>query len=118
MITHHEKYRKPETNEIRKAFDDKYGTIDENVEKYLERAWIEAVEADRLDSSKRIDRAKKEMKRLDIVNNAQFLFKVRYPSQVMVRMNQSILQSLKNAGFHWPVESPQSVVTTTKGQPK
>jgi hypothetical protein len=46
-----------------------------------------------------LDRVKKEMKRLDIQNNAQFLFKIRYPTKVMVQMNQRIKQSFKNAGF-------------------
>ena len=99
VIVHHERYRKLEGSEIRQAFDDKYGTIDQNTEKYLERAFVEALEADKLETSKFVDRVKKEMKRLDIQNNAQFLFKVRYPTKVMVRMNQRLKQSFKNAGF-------------------
>jgi FMN reductase [NAD(P)H] len=99
VIVHHERYRKPEEGEIRLAFDDKYGAIDQNIENYLERAFVEALEADKLETSKYVDRVKKEMKRLDIQNNAQFLFKVRYPTKVMVRMNQRLKQSMKNAGF-------------------
>jgi nitroreductase len=99
VIVHHERYRKPEEGEIRRAFDEKYGAIDQNTEKYLERAFVEALEADKLETSKYVDRVKKEMKRLDIQNNAQFLFKVRYPTKVMVRMNQGLKQSFKNAGF-------------------
>jgi len=99
VMVHHERYRKPEDDEIRKAFDQKYGAVDQNTEKYLERAFVEALEADKLETSKYVDRVKKEMKRLDIQNNAQFLFKVRYPTKVMVRMNQRIKQSFKNAGF-------------------
>jgi len=99
VIVHHERYRKLEGSEIRQAFDDKYGTIDQNTEKYLERAFVEALEADKLETSKFVDRVKKEMKRLDIQNNAQFLFKVRYPTKVMVRMNQRLKKSFKNAGF-------------------
>jgi nitroreductase len=98
-IIHHERYRKPEDNEIRRTFDEKYGAIDQNIEKYLERAFVEALEADRLEMSDYMKRVKKEMKRLDIQNNAQFLFKVRYPAKVMVRMNQRITQSFRNAGF-------------------
>jgi FMN reductase [NAD(P)H] len=98
-IVHHEKYRKLEENEIRKAFDEKYGKIDEDIEKYLERAFIESLEADKQEAPRFLDRAKKEMKRLDIQNNAQFLFQVRYPTKVMVRMNKRIAQSIKNAGF-------------------
>jgi len=98
-IVHHERYRKPEDHEIRQAFDEKYGAIDENIEKYLSRAFVEALEADKQETPKYLDRVKKEMKRLDIQNNAQFLFKVRYPTKVMVRMNQRLKQSIKNAGF-------------------
>jgi len=98
-VVHHEKYQQPEEHEIRTAFDEKYGAIDQNIEKYLERAFVEALEADKLDMSRYVDRVKKEMKRLDIQNNAQFLFKIRYPTKVMVRMNQRLKQSFKNAGF-------------------
>jgi hypothetical protein len=98
-VVHHERYRKPEDNEIRRTFDEKYGAIDQNIEKYLERAFVEALEADKLEMSDYMKRVKKEMKRLDIQNNAQFLFKVRYPAKVMVRMNQRITQSFRNAGF-------------------
>jgi len=99
VIVHQEKYRKPQEDEIKQAFDEKYGTIDQNIEKYLERAFVEALEADKLDMPRYVDRVKKEMKRFDIQNNAQFLFKVRYPTKVMVRMNQRIKQSFNNAGF-------------------
>jgi len=73
--------------------------IDEDMGKYLERAFIEALEADKQEERKFVERVKKEMKRLDIQNNAQFLFQVRYPTKVMVRMNQRIKESIKNAGF-------------------
>jgi len=99
VILHHETYRKLKEDEIRHAFDEKYGIIDQKIETYLEKAFVEALEAEKQGASKYVDRVKKEMKRLDIQNNAQFLFKVRYPTKVMVRMNQRILQSIKNAGF-------------------
>jgi len=99
VIVHHERYRKSEEHEIRQALDEKYGAIDENIEKYLSRAFVEALEADKQETPKYLDRVKKEMKRLDIQNNAQFLFKVRYPTKVMIRMNQRLKQSFKNAGF-------------------
>jgi nitroreductase len=98
-IVHQEKYRKLDEEEIQKAFDEKYGMIDEDMRKYLERAFIEAIEADKQEEHKFLERVKKEMKRLDIRNNAQFLFQVRYPTKVMVRMNQRIKESIKNAGF-------------------
>jgi len=81
VMVHREKYQQPEEHEIRRAFDEKYGAIDQNVDKYLERAFVEALEADKLEMTGYVDRVKKEMKRLDIQNNAQFLFKVQIPHQ-------------------------------------
>jgi nitroreductase len=99
VITHREKYRPPGEADIRQAFDDKYGPMDANVDKYLERAFIEALEAEKQDTRQFVERVKQEMKRLDIQNNAQFLFGVRYPSRVMVEMNERLRQSFRNAGF-------------------
>jgi nitroreductase len=99
VITHHERYRTPDDAEIRRAFDDKYGPMEENVDKYLEKAFIEVVEAGKQETPQFMARIKQEMQRLDIRNNAQFLFGVRYPSRVMVEMNQRLVQSLRNAGF-------------------
>ena len=98
-ILHEEEYRTPGEDEIRQAFDEKYGAIDQAVEKYLEKAFVEALEHDRQTEPSLVERVKHEMKRLDIRNNAQFLFKVRYPSEIMVRMNQNLIQSFRNAGF-------------------
>ncbi|MEW6375584.1 MAG: nitroreductase family protein [Thermodesulfobacteriota bacterium] len=99
IIVHRENYRRPEEDDIRRAFDEKYGSIDQNVEKYLERIFVEALEADKQETPKYLERAKKDMKRLDIRNNAQFLFQIRYPTKVMVRMNRRMAQSFRNAGF-------------------
>jgi nitroreductase len=99
VILHHEKYLMPKEDEVQRAFDEKYGAMDQNIEKYLGKAFVEALEADKQETPAYLERVKKEMKRLDIRNNAQFLFKVRYPTKVMVGMNQRIKQSFKNAGF-------------------
>lgn len=99
VLVHQERYRKLGEEEIRKAFDEKYGGIDEELEIYLERTFIEALEARKQEEDKFLERVKKEMKRFEIQNNAQFLFKVRYPTKVMVRMNHRIAQSLRNARF-------------------
>jgi len=98
-MVHREKYRKPGDEEICRAFDEKYGPMDESIEKYLEKAFVEALEADKQESSEYLERVKKQMKRLDIQNSAQFLFKLRYPTGVMVRMNERIFRSIRNAGF-------------------
>jgi nitroreductase len=99
VILHQERYRRPEDVEICRALDEKYGAIDQILEKYLERAYVEALEAEKQETPQLLERARKEMTRLGIQNSAQFLFKVRYPSKVMVRMNQRLIQSFKNAGF-------------------
>lgn len=99
IILHHEKYLIPKEDEVQRAFDEKYGAMDQNIEKYLGKAFVEALEADKQETPTYLERVKKEMKRLDIQNNAQFLFTIRYPTKVMVGMNQRIKQSFKNAGF-------------------
>jgi nitroreductase len=98
-MVHREKYRDPDPEEIRQAYDAKYGEIDPDLETYLEKAFVEALEADRLEEPKYLDRVRKEMARLEIRNNAQFLFKVRYPSKVMVRMNRRLFDAFRRAGF-------------------
>lgn len=99
VVLHRERYRIPSVEEIRKAFDEKYGPIDENVDRYLQKSFVEALEAERLEAPQYLERVKKEMKRLEIRNNAQFLFKVRYPSKVMVRLNQRLAKAFQRAGF-------------------
>lgn len=99
VITHKEKYNVLSNDEIKNAFEDKYGNFDDNVEKYLEKAFIEAVEADKQQSQSWVERVKEKMKKLEIRNNAQFLFKLRYPPEVMAKMNENLISALKNAGF-------------------
>lgn len=98
-ILHREKYRTPDEAEIRRAFDEKYGAMEANVEKYLEKAFVEVVEAEKQGTAEFMERVKREMQRLDIRNNAQFLFGVRYPAAAMVQMNQRLAQAFRNAGF-------------------
>jgi nitroreductase len=98
-ILHQEKYRTPDDAEIRRAFDEKYGAMEANVEKYLEKAFVEVVEAEKQGTAEFMERVKREMQRLDIRNNAQFLFGVRYPAAAMVQINQRLAQAFRNAGF-------------------
>lgn len=99
VIVHRERYKVLGDDDIKRAFENKYGNFDDNVEKYLEKAFIEAVEADKQQNQSWVELVKGEMKRLEIRNNAQFLFKLRYPSQVMIKMNKDLICALKNAGF-------------------
>ncbi len=99
VITHKEKYNVLSNDEIKNAFEDKYGNFDDNVEKYLEKAFIEAIEADKQQSQSWVERVKEKMKKLEIRNNAQFLFKLRYPPEVMAKINENLISAFKNAGF-------------------
>lgn len=100
VIAHRERYKVLSDDDIKKAFENKYGSFEDNVDKYLEKAYIEAVESDKQQNQSRVKSVKEEMKKLEIRNNAQFLFKVRYPSEVMVKLNENLICAFKNAGFH------------------
>ena len=99
VVVHREKYEPLSDDEIQKAFDDKYGPLDENVERYFERAFVEAVEADEQETPAWVEAYKEEMNRLHIKNNAEFLFKLRYPSDRMVEFKAEEIATFKNAGF-------------------
>jgi len=99
VIVHQERYRTVSDAEIKQSFDAKYGDFDEPPNKYLEKAFIEAVEADKQGGGGWTDWTVKEMTKLEIRNNAQFLFNLRYPAEVMVKLNQKLIESFKKAGF-------------------
>jgi nitroreductase len=98
-IVHHERYRASSDGEIVRAFEEKYGAIDDDVGRYLERAFIEVVEADKQQDESWVAEAKEAMGKLEIRSNAQFLFELRYPQDRMVALNRGILESLRGAGF-------------------
>jgi FMN reductase [NAD(P)H] len=100
-IAHREKYTALNNDEIKKSFEDKYGDFDDNIDSYFEKAYREVVEADKQHEKNWVEQAKEEMKKLEIKNNAQFLFKVRYPSEAMIKLNETIMCSIKNAGFNF-----------------
>ncbi|MGB2982015.1 MAG: nitroreductase family protein [Candidatus Zixiibacteriota bacterium] len=101
VIAHREKYGILSDDEIKKAFEDKYGDFDENVERYFEKTYVEVLEAKKQERPKWADPewVKKELKKLDVKNNAQFLFRFRYPSDELLRMNETLIEAFKNAGF-------------------
>ena len=98
-IVHRERYYELSDEDVKKAFKDKYGELEENVEKYIQRAYVEVVEADKQELENRVEAIKKDIERLEIKNNAEFLFKLRYPADAMVKINRTILDSFENAGF-------------------
>ncbi|MFX0083487.1 MAG: nitroreductase family protein [Candidatus Hodarchaeota archaeon] len=100
-ITHKEKYRLLSSVEIQNAYEDKYGDFDEDPEKYFVKTYIEVIEASKQQSDRWLKLAMKRFKRLEIKNHAQFLFKLRYPAEAMVRMNEKLIQSFRNAGFNY-----------------
>jgi len=101
VITHREKYRELSEDEIKRAFEEKYGNFEDNLKKYMERIYVEAVEADKQEKPdwSNLESIKKELARLHITNNAQFLFRYKYPSDEMVKMNQDLISAFRNAGF-------------------
>ncbi len=99
VIVHQEKYRMPTDEEIRLALEEKYGQFGGKAEEYLEKAFIEMIEADKQGDEGWTARVVTEMARLEIRNNAQFLFKLRYPANVMVKLNRKMIDSFKNSGF-------------------
>jgi nitroreductase len=101
VIAHREKYRELSDDDIKKAFEDKYGSFDDNLKRYFQRIYVEAVEAEKQEKPEWADPEwiKKEMKKLNIKNTAQFLFKFKYPSEEMVKLNENLIGAFKNAGF-------------------
>lgn len=99
VVTHWEKYVALRDDEIRKAYDDKYGPLDENVERYFERAFVEATEAARQETPAWLEAYRERMAELAIKNNAEFLFKLRYPSDRMVELKAEEIAAFKRAGF-------------------
>ncbi len=99
VVVHRERYEELSEDEIRKAYDDKYGLLDENVERYFERAFVEAVEADRQETPAWVEAYRERMTELAIKNNAEFLFKLRYPSDRMVELKAEEIAAFKRAGF-------------------
>jgi nitroreductase len=101
IIAHQEKYKILSDDEIVEVYNNKYGSFDENVDEYLEKAYIEVVEAFKQDKPSWIKMVKKRMKKLEIKNHAQFLFKLRYPAKAMVELNGKQIKSFKNAEFNF-----------------
>jgi len=104
VIVHREQYRVDSDAEIKRAFDTKYGDFGGKAEEYLEKAYIEAIEADKQGAEGWTAWAIEEMTKLEIRNNAEFLFRLRYPADEMVMLNKRLIESFKNAGFDFFIE--------------
>lgn len=104
VIVHHEQYQARSDEEIQQAFNQKYGNFNIKAEEYLEKAFIETIEADKQGEEGWTEWAVEQMRKMEIRNDAQFLFKLRYPSHLMVQMNAELITSFKHAGFDFFVE--------------
>jgi len=100
-IRHDERYRVRSDEEVAEMFRGKYGVIGDDLDAYFERAYVEVVEADRQQEESWTAEARARMERLNIRNNAQFLFELRYPQDVMVGFNRELVRDLEEAGFRF-----------------
>lgn len=101
IIVHNEKYKILNDDEIQKAYEDKYGEFNEDLEKYFMKAYIEVMESSKQQADRWLKLAKKRVKKLNIKNHAQFLFNLRYPAKAMVSLNKVQIQAFRNAGFNF-----------------
>jgi len=99
VIRHRERYRPLSDDEIRNAFDEKYGSFDEDARRYFARVLVEAVEADEQGERGWLERSRERMTKLAVKNNAEFIFKLRYPADLMVESSAEAIDTFKNAGF-------------------
>ena len=99
VIRHEERYRPLSDDEIRNAFDEKYGSFEESARQYFGRVLVEAVEADGQGDGGWLERSRERMTKLAVKNNAEFVFKIRYRADLMVEFNAEAISTFKNAGF-------------------
>lgn len=101
VIIHHEKYKEMSDADILKAYENKYGDWDDNLDIFLEKNYIEAIEYDKQLDLNLVNETKERIKRFKIQNPAQFLFNLRYPYKASVALNKKLFRELKNAGFEF-----------------
>jgi FMN reductase [NAD(P)H] len=99
VIRHNERYRPLSDDEIRKAFNEKYGSFDENARRYFARVLVEALEADEQGERDWLEGSRARMSKLAIKNHADFVFKIRYRADLMVEDNAEAIDTFNNAGF-------------------
>ena len=99
VVRHRERYRPLGDDEIRNAFDEKYGSFDENAGRYFEKVLVEAGEAAEQGERGWLERSRTRMAELAVKSSAEFVFKVRYRADLMVENNAEAIDIFKNAGF-------------------
>jgi FMN reductase [NAD(P)H] len=99
VTRHRERYRPLGDDEIRNAFDEKYGPFEKKTERYFERVLVEALEADEQGEGGWLERSRDRITKLAVTSNAEFVFKVRYRADLMVENNAEAINIFGNAGF-------------------
>jgi hypothetical protein len=99
VTRHRERYRPLGDEEILKAFDEKYGSLDGDVKRYFERVLVEAVEAGEQGEEGWLEGSRARMAESAVRSSAEFVFKVRYRADLMVEHNAQAVEIFRKAGF-------------------
>jgi FMN reductase [NAD(P)H] len=99
FMVHRETYRTATADEVLRGYEEKYGKIHGDIERYFERAYVEVMEAERQGEAGWIEHAKERMEKLNITSSAEFLFRLRYPTDLMAGLNQRLIAAYREAGF-------------------
>ena len=99
VIRHEERYRALSDDEIRNAFDEKYGSFEKKAERYFERVLVEAVEADEQGEGGWLEGSRARMTKLAVKSNDELVFKIRFVADLMVEHNSEDIYIFRNAGF-------------------
>jgi len=99
VIGHRERYRPLSDDDLRAAFDEKYGSFDEDARRYFGRVLAEALEAEAQGEGEWLEKSRARMAEQAVASSAEFVFKVRYRAELMVENNAAAIRIFKNAGF-------------------
>lgn len=101
VVIHKEKYEIMNDDDINEAYNQKYKEFNDNLDEYLQKSYVEAIEHDKQLGTNMVKKLKERIEKFNIKNPAQFLFNLRYPAKVMVAMNKKLFRELKDAGFEF-----------------
>ena len=88
-------------NDIFEAYNNKYKEFNENIDEFLQKAYVEAIEYDKQLEANMVNMLKERIDKFKIKNPAQILFDLRYPAKAMVAMNRKLFREFKEAGFEF-----------------
>lgn len=101
VVIHKERYEIMNDDDINEAYNNKYKAFNDNIDEYLQEAYVEAIEYDKQLDINMVKKLKERIEKFKIKNPAQFLFDIRYPTRAMVAMNKKLFRELKEAGFEF-----------------